>query len=186
MVSHVYPPRRGTRRSVKGHEDFIDAIGLVRQHAPEVVGLIVGGPTRGAEKYYETLQQRATRVATNNIVFAGPRSDIPDIYRASDVAVHPSLSENIGGAGESLLVATPTITTNVGGFPDVVRPGISGLMVRAKRPDELAAAILRSREEPTRGNAMARTGQQYIQEIGNASTNALRVLDVYDRMARRP
>src|SRR5690606_5142075 len=59
MVSHIYPPRRGSRRGIKGHEDFIRAIALARRAHPNVQGLVVGGPRPGAHGYFERLQRLA-------------------------------------------------------------------------------------------------------------------------------
>lgn len=183
MVSHVYPPRRGHRRGVKGHEDFIRAIAIARQRFPKIHGIIVGGPRPGAERYYQRLQQLSASVnERGSLTFLGPRSDVPSIYGAADLAVHPSLSENLGGAGESLLMAVPTITTNVGGFPDIIRPDITGVMVPVRRPEQLAAAIFEAARRPRRMQEMAYTGRDLVKQVGNAEANARRVTEVYQRM----
>lgn len=183
MVSHVYGPRRGRRRGVKGHEDFIQAIAIASKQVPQIHGVIVGGPRPGANEYYSRLRRLSDSInKPRSMTFLGPRSDVSEIYGVADLAIHPSLSENLGGAGESLLMAVPTITTNVGGFPDIVRPGITGLMVRPRHPEELAAAIVEAAEKGPRVQEMAYVGRELVKQVGNAEKNARRVVGVYETM----
>lgn len=184
MVSHVYPPRRGHRRGVKGHEDFIRAIAVAQRSHPHIYGLVVGGPLPGAEAYFEKLQRLAQSVGAD-ILFMGRRDDVYNIYTAADLAVHPSHSENLGGAGESLMMEVPTISTHVGGFPDVVRPGLTGLMVAPRRPAELAQTIVRATSMPVQMSQMAQQGRAAVEQVGDASANAARVRSVYEEILCR-
>lgn len=181
MVAHVYPPRRGRTRGIKGHEDFIQAIATAQRTRPEIQGVVVGGPRPGAADYYAALQRQAADAGAD-VLFLGARADVTRIYTAADLAVHPSLSENLGGAGESLLMEVPTITTDVGGFPDIVRPGISGWMVPPKSPVALAAAIRRAADDPEAMKQMARVGRGIVQKVGDAAANARVVSTVYESM----
>lgn len=185
MVSHVYKPRVLRRRGIKGHEDFIAAIAKARQVDPDVRGLIVGGPRPGAEGYYRRLVRRSSALNGTAVKFVGPRQDVPDVYRATDVAVHPSLSENIGGAGESLLMAVPTISTNVGGFPDAVKHGDTGLMVQPRAPQQLAEAILFSKDNSLAMKTAARKGREHMRVLGDARVNAGQILRAYAEMGAR-
>lgn len=181
MVSHIYPPRRGMRRGIKGHEDFIRAIALAQRTYPHIQGLIVGGPRPGAQEYLNRLKKLVVSTGAD-IQFLGPRDDVTSIYAASDLAVHPSLSENLGGAGESLLMEVPTISTTVGGFPDIVRDGISGLTVPPKDPRRLAEAIVSAAEDPARMQLWARAGRGIVKGVGDAESNAHKIADVYKEM----
>src|SRR5262249_38225509 len=115
LVAWMYAPKRflGQTRGLKGHEDFIDAIRIVAGRLPAVRAGIVGGPWNGATAYERRLRTRARTVCGDRIVFTGQRTDIPAVYAGLDVAVHPSLSENCGGAVESLAAGVPTIATAV-------------------------------------------------------------------------
>lgn len=184
MVSHIYPPRRGRRHGIKGHEDFIRAIAVAQRSHPHIYGLVVGGPLPGAEAYFEKLQRLAQSVGAD-ILFMGRRDDVYNIYTAADLAVHPSHSENLGGAGESLMMEVPTISTHVGGFPDVVRPGLTGLMVAPRRPAELAQTIVRATSMPVQMSQMAQQGRAAVEQVGDASANAARVRSVYEEILCR-
>lgn len=142
MVAYMYAPKKylGQKRGLKGHEDFIDAISIVSAEYPDIVGVCVGGAWNNAGKYEESVKEYAHKRKAP-IVFTGTRRDVKDLYQDFSCVVHPSHSENLGGAGESLSLGVPTISTNVGGFPDIVINGKTGLLVNPKRPEEIAEAI---------------------------------------------
>lgn len=157
MVAYIYPPKRflGQRRGLKGHEDFIDAIALCRRQGVDVVGVVVGGVWGNAQWYEQVVHAYATRHCPGGIHFLGSRNDICDLYPSFNVAVHPSLSENVGGAAESSLMVIPTIATNVGGFPDLVIPGQTGWLVPPSSPRHLAQTITEVLANPTTARRFA-------------------------------
>src|SRR5262249_52972329 len=71
LVAHIYPPKRfiGQTRGLKGHEDFIDAFGMIQQKVPDARGVIVGGPWNGATGYERRLRKRARSICRDGIVF---------------------------------------------------------------------------------------------------------------------
>ena len=168
LVAHFYPVRddwqtppsvRG--RDVKGHDDFLAAARLVRERHPGTRFLVVGA---GMGEAGEALRQRLiARTAADGlgdaVTFTGYRDDVPNLLAAIDVAVQCSLSENHGGTIESLLMERPTIATNVGGMPETVRHGDTGLLVAPSDPAALAAAICRMIEAPADAQRMARAGR---------------------------
>lgn len=151
MVAYFYPPKRhlGQRRGLKGHEDLIDAIALCRARGHDVTGVIVGGAWGKALWYERQVQDYAARRCPGGIHFLGYRDDVRDLYAGFDLAVHPSLSENVGGALESALMAVPTIATHVGGFPDLIVPEQTGWLVPAAAPLQLATTISKALASPT-------------------------------------
>ena len=91
------------------------------------------------------MREYARRKCGEAVVCLGTRGDIADLYADLDLVIHPSHSENVGGAVESLLLARPTITTNIGGFPDLIKDGVTGYLVPPKKPDP----VLRSGTSPS-------------------------------------
>lgn len=142
-VSYMYAPKRylGHTRGVKGHEDLIDATALALRDHPRLYCVVVGSAPPGAEAYEQRVREYARRRCGDRVIFLGHRTDVYDLYLDFDVAVHPSHSENIGGAPESLLLGVPTITTSVGGFPDVIREGDTGWLVPPHSPERLAGVL---------------------------------------------
>jgi glycosyltransferase involved in cell wall biosynthesis len=187
LVAYMYPPRwwLGQRVGLKGHEDFIEAIRRVRDVRRGVVGVIVGGPWNGATAYAERLRELAEDACGPGIRFAGVRHDVPAVYRDLDLAVHPSHSENCGGAVESLAAGCPTVATAVGGLPDVVEPGRTGWLVPPRDPDALAAAIVTALADPLEAKRRARSGQARVQRMFAVERTAREVLGIYETVLGR-
>ena len=184
MVAYMYRPKRylGHRVGLKGHEDFIRAVALVRQHEPRIKGVIVGGPWGNAHKYERALHRLAKREAGDAIVFTGFRRDVPELYADMDVALHPSLSENLGGAAESLAAGVPSIATEVGGFPDVIQDGVTGWLVPPGRPDRLAHAVLQVLARPQVARERALAGQRFVQQHLDVRTTGREVVEIYQQI----
>lgn len=179
MVAYAYPPRLwlGQRRGIKGHEDLIDALVQV----PEAHGVFVGGPWIGGERYARKIARRARRKLGSRAHFLGTRHDVPELYADFDVAVHPSLSENLGGAAESLALGVPTIATTVGGLPDLVQPH-TGWPVPPRDPAALAEAIREVLSNPAEARHRARAGQELARQLLDVRACAQDLVELYDRM----
>ncbi|WP_072375597.1 glycosyltransferase family 4 protein [Hyphomicrobium sp. NDB2Meth4] len=94
--------------------------------------------------------------------FLGLRSDVEGILADLDVAVQASLSENLGGTIESLLMQCPTVATRTGGMVDAVRDGETGVLVRPLDPGDLADGILRMLADYVQARTMAQRGRQLM------------------------
>jgi glycosyltransferase involved in cell wall biosynthesis len=184
MVAYMYAPRRLLRqqRGLKGHEDFIEALRRIGGMRPAARGVIVGGPWVGADAYEQSLRALARSRCGGGITFTGVRLDVPAIYADLDVAVHPSLSENCGGAVESLAAACPTVATSVGGLPDVVIHGETGWLVPPADPGRLAAAIVEVLDNPAEARRRARNGQELVGRLFAVERTAREVADIYERV----
>jgi glycosyltransferase involved in cell wall biosynthesis len=139
----------------KGLAVFLAAARLLAREFPRVRFAIVGeGPARGP------LESRAAREGVSHCTtFAGLRRDVPDVMRAFDVFVQPSLWEGFGlTAVEAMSVGTPVVASRVGGVEEVVVDGESGVLVPPGDAPALAAAcalLMRNRDLAER---LARAG----------------------------
>jgi len=181
MVSYFYKPKKylGQKRGIKGHEDFIDAMKEVIQNNPNVVPVIIGNAWDGAEAYENQVKKYAQKVLGDRVIFTGYRGDIYEIYPEVNVAVHPSHSENLGGAAESLMLAVPTISSDVGGFPDIVIPGKTGCLVKAKNPEDLADKIIWAIAHQNEMKDMAKKGQVLVNELLDLENTSKVIYSVY-------
>lgn len=186
MVSYIYKPKwyAKQKRGIKGHEDFIDAMSIVNKTHKNAIGVIVGGPWGKSQKYFEKIKKYGAKECGKNIVFTGERTDIKDIYCELDVVVHPSHSENLGGAAESLAGGRPTISTNVGGFPDIVIDNETGYTVPAKNPEALAEAIIKMLEDEQKAKAMAKKGQALVRELLDINACVSKLEKIYEEILR--
>lgn len=182
MVSFMYRPKRylGQRRGLKGHEDLIDAVALSLPKRSDLVVVFVGGAWAGASRYEINVRRYARVRCGDRAFFLGTRSDVVDLYPDFDVAAHPSHSENVGGAVESLLMGIPTVATRVGGLPELVRGGETGWLVPPKRPSELSAALLDALSHPARAGRLASQGRKLAAELFDVRRTAAEVNGLYD------
>jgi len=182
MVAYMYAPKRflGQTRGLKGHEDLIDAVAICLETRPNLMCVFIGGAWNNATTYEQQVRAYAKERLGVRAIFLGTRRDVPDLYPDLDVVVHPSHSENVGGAVESLLLARPTIATDVGGFPDLVLPGETGWLVPSRSPQRLAQAILEVLADPERAQAMANSGQILARQLFDVRDNARQVLEIYE------
>src|SRR5262249_19567612 len=103
------------------------------------------GPER-SELEREVLQ----RGLQESVRFLGRRNDMPALISAASVIVLPSLAESFGFALlEAMWLGKPVVATNVGGIPEIVRDGQTGLLAPPCSAGDLAeavTAVLRNRE----------------------------------------
>lgn len=187
MVAYMYAPKRylGQTRGLKGHEDFIDAITICRERGVPVTGVLIGGAWAGRTDYEDRIRAYAQARCGDAVVCLGTRDDVPDLYADLDVVVHPSHSENVGGAVESLLLARPTIATNVGGFPDLVVDGKTGWLVPPRAPAVLADRIVHALEHPEEAARLAQQGQERCRRMFDIRGNAADVHAAYQAILER-
>ncbi len=184
MVAYAYAPKKwlGQARGLKGHEDLIDAMEIVVASNPNVKCVIVGGPWVGADEYFKTIVEYGKKKLGDKIIFLGTRKDVPNLYPDFNIVVHPSHSENLGGAAESLLMAVPTIATDIGGFPDIVKPGITGWLVPKENPKALAEAILEALSNPQHASNMAQEGAKQLKQTLDVKKTSKDVFDFYKKI----
>lgn len=170
MVAYFYvehgfnrwTPPKLQGRSNKRQEDLIRAIPRVLAKQPKARFLLVGsGWEDGGRAHMARLQQLVKDLRLEDyVVFTGFRKDIPAVLRSLDVAVQASISENLGGTIESLLMECPTVVTRSGGMVDSVVDGVTGAVVNPLDPDSLADGILGLLTDPHRARSLAREGRK--------------------------
>lgn len=126
----------------KGHRDLIEALALIKDDLPKPWRLLAIGRDDGIGA---ELQQRAEKLNISaNILWLGERSEVAELLAASDIFVLPSHQEGFSNALlEAMAANVAAVATAVGGNLDAVVDNETGLLVRAKEPGALAAAILR-------------------------------------------
>lgn len=186
MVAYMYAPKKylGEKRGLKGHEDLIDAVSLLQDRYPNIHLVFIGGAWNGATKYEQKVREYG-KTKCRNIHFLGTRTDVPILYQDFSLVVHPSHSENLGGAAESLSMGIPTIATNVGGFPDIVKDGVTGYLVSPSSPDALAKAIERMICSPEKTHQMALEGKKFTSSLLDSKRTSKAVFDFYRQIKEK-
>ncbi len=144
---------------VKRQQDLIDAFAMIAEQAPQAELVLIGdGPMRSE------LQARVRRSGLESrIRFLGARRDIEQILPLLDAFVLCSLTEGMSNAVlEAMACGLPVIATAVGGNPEMVDPGQTGLLVPACAPEQLAEAMLQLLADPVRSREWGVLGRQRI------------------------
>jgi glycosyltransferase involved in cell wall biosynthesis len=188
MVAYMYPPKRylGQKRGLKGHEDLIDAVAIVAEQYPDVRLVFVGGAWAGAVGYENRVIEYGKKTLGDKVFFLGTRRDVSQLYSGLDMAVHPSHSENVGGAVESLLMKIPTITTDVGGFPDVIKHRQTGLLARAGDPVDLAEKIRFYLDHPDLAETHSLKGYDLTRRLFDVKRTAQEIKGIYETILSTP
>lgn len=100
-----------------------------------------------------------------------------------DVLVQPSRADNLPLAIlEAMAAGLPVIGTRVGGIPELVIDGETGLLVEPERPDELAAALDSLAASPERRLELGLRGRERVQEHFSADGIARRTVALYEEL----
>lgn len=192
MVAYFYPrlpqsswvPVKLNGKGGKGHEDLINAAPLVQAEFPAAKFLLVGtGWGEAGEAYQEELKNLVrAKGLQESVIFAGYCENVTEVLPEFDVAIQASLSENLGGTIEGLLMGCPMVVTRVGGMPDAVRDGETGLLVNPADPEDLARGIIRQLRSPEKARAMAAAGRKLMLERFTLNRTVADLAQLYEQI----
>lgn len=123
------------------------------------------------------------------VVFLGnvPRGELPRLYRRAEVCVLPSLQEATSISGlEAMATARPLVGTRIGGIPELIDHGRTGLLVEPRDPASLAEAVIRLLKNPSRAAEMGAAAQQKVLREFSWAAIGRRTMEVYERLLHRP
>jgi glycosyltransferase involved in cell wall biosynthesis len=164
----------------KGHRTLLTAWPLVVAAHPEAWLLVVG---EGSER--DSLEAQAASLGiSEQVVFTGRREDVPAVTAALDVAVLPSYREAQGlSVLEAMALSRPVVASNVGGIPEMIDDGVSGLLVPPGDPEALAAAIVRLLSDHPFADMVARRGHDLVHERFCLELMTSSIESIYDEAA---
>ncbi len=151
---------------IKGIEYFLEAAVQTAARRPDVRFLIVGDTHANRGGYREHLKRLAASLGVGNLVrFTGFRIDVPALLSIFSVSVLPSLSEGLSNTLlESMAAGIPVVATAVGGTPEVVEDGVTGILVPPRDPLAMADAVCRLLDQPDMAAKMGGAGRERIAE----------------------
>jgi glycosyltransferase involved in cell wall biosynthesis len=161
----------------KGHADLIDALAAAQDMPPWELWCVGRDDGIGRE-----LARRAEAAGlAARIRWLGARPDVPDLLAAADVGVLASHEEGFPNAiVEAMAAGRPVVATKVGGVPEAVIDGVTGIVVPPRDQAALAAALARAAREPALRTRMGDAGRA---RVGETFTLAVCV-EAYARVYR--
>ncbi|MBI3088128.1 MAG: glycosyltransferase [Candidatus Omnitrophica bacterium] len=167
----------------KGHAVLLRAAASLTDRLPGLRLLIVGeGGLR------PSLEQLAGELGIRErVIFTGFRSDVPALMQVVDVAVLPSFFEGMGRAVlEAQAAGRPVIASRVGGIPDLIADGASGILVEPGSVEQLADAIRRLHDQPALRSRLGEAARQAVGGRFDARTMVEQIIRLYhEELAKR-
>jgi len=147
----------------------------IRRELPATLVLVGDGPDRdAAEQETDRLKLR------RDVRFFGKVDNVADILRGSDLFLLPSETESFGLAAlEAMACAVPVLASAVGGLPEVVVDGETGLLTSPDDPAALAEAVTTLLADPDRRARMGCTARAQALARFESATIAAQTLELY-------
>lgn len=144
----------------KGLDCFIKMASLVLTQCQGVIFLIVGdGPLR------QTLELQAGDLGIgSSVIFAGHRSDVPELLNAMDVFVLPTLREGFGVVfAEAMAMKKPVVGSMIGPVAEVVEDGVTGFLVPPQSAEQFAERVVQLLCDGTKRKTFGEAGRRRVE-----------------------
>lgn len=161
----------------KGQHILLQAMPFIRREAPGTVLLLAGDGRSRAE-----LEEMSRELRHAGAVrFLGWREDIPRLLSVCDLSVVPSLWENFPvSILEAMAVGRAVVASRVGGVPEAVVHGETGVLVPAGDPEALASAIVQLLAHPEKRRAMGEAGKRRVEQRFSLSQMLSRIYAIWE------
>jgi len=174
----------GNIREWKGQRVLVEAVGQLSSAARNAVHvLLVGHAGEDDRAYEESLRDRIASLGlADRVYLTGPRSDVPTIFAAADVAVHASIMAEPFGlvVPEAMAFGLPVIASRFGG-PGEVLDASCGLLFDPAKPSELAAHLEQLVTDPSIRTRLGEGARRRVERF-SVSGMVQTILGVYGRL----
>lgn len=163
----------------KGLLNLLQALAIVQENGVQFRCLLIGeGPAR------QEIQQEIMRLdMTDSVLLVGGRDRIESWLTHCDIFVLPSAWEGASMALlEAMAAGLPVVATAVGGTPEVVQEGITGVLVPPSDPGALAQAILRLLASRELREKMGEAGKLRVEENFCIDNTVMQLASLYERL----
>jgi glycosyltransferase involved in cell wall biosynthesis len=165
----------------KGLDVLAHATALLAKQMPGVRVHVYGGPQPGWEGHYAQLRQQVTDLKLESTFRLNGFVEEPARHWASaSVYTQPSRREGLPLAVvEAMAIGLPVVATTVGGLPEVVEHGRTGLLVGPDDPEALARALAELLGDPDRARRMGAAGRERVERLYSTAAMVDRLVEVY-------
>ena len=172
----------GRPRPVKGYSILLQSFGMIVSSNPIARLFFVGdGPDKK-----DLMDQAALSNLSEHVIFLSDQEDIPGLLPALDILAIPSLYEGMPNVAlEAMAAGLPVVGTRVGGTPEVIIDGETGLLVPASDAWALAGALLRLIENPELRQRFGQAGRKRVCEHFSQQSLRVRTENLYNELLRK-
>jgi colanic acid/amylovoran biosynthesis glycosyltransferase len=167
---------------VKGYEYALQAVDILRTRGYRITYTIAGGDGGGGQSVRLARRDLGLGEIVTLTGFV-PRGGVRDLLAMSDIFVLPSVTEGLSTAAlEAMAAGVPVVVTAVGGMPDAVDHGHSGLVVPPRDPVELADAIEVLIADPELRQELAAGGVERVRGQFDAGRHTDQLVTLYEEL----
>ncbi|MEW6614138.1 MAG: glycosyltransferase family 4 protein [Thermodesulfobacteriota bacterium] len=165
---------------IKGHRYLLDAARLVLNKIANVTFLLIGD----GYLMTELIDYTYALGIENKVIFAGWRSDIPQLINTFDIFALPSLNEGMGRVlVEAMAMGKPIVASDIGGIPDLVKDGANGILFPPRDVDAMAEAIIKLLLDRELARKMGKEGERVSLNYGTG-TMIKKIEGLYEDLLR--
>lgn len=166
----------------KGHLDLVEAAAAVAARFPKARFLLAGREEGTGAQVRSRIEALGLR---DHVRLLGPRDDVAALMAAADLIVHPSHEEGFSNTIlEAMAAGKAVVATAVGGIPEAVEEGVTGVLVPPRSPERLAEALLSLLENPARARAMGEAGRRRVLDTFPLAKMVREIEDLYGTILR--
>ncbi len=171
----------GNLRRIKNHEMFVAAMAEVLAARPMARALIVGQPLASEPDYGRAVEAEiGSRGLKGTLMLTGFREDVADLLSRSTVLCLTSHSEGMPNAVlEAMAAARPVVAVRVGGVPELVDDGVTGVLVPPGDAPAMARAVGRLLDEPALAARFGAAGRERAERLFACEVAARRLAELY-------
>ncbi|WP_375524355.1 glycosyltransferase family 4 protein [Paenibacillus terreus] len=176
----------------KGVHRLLEALPRIIASCPDVLLLVVGSAFYGSRRstaYTRKLRAQAVNVKDHvRFIPYTPHEELAGLYQLADIVVVPSLRDEAFGLVnlEAMAAAVPVVAARTGGIPEVVKDGITGLLISPERIEqELAEAVIRLLQEPMTRRRMGLAGLREANSRFLWEHSSRRWAEIIEQVARK-
>jgi glycosyltransferase involved in cell wall biosynthesis len=170
---------------MKGHDVLLRAIALLRDRGRRIRTIISGKPLfPGEPEWHEEICRLVLALGLEDrVTLVGWLEELAPLYAASNVVVHPcTLPDTLPLAVlEAMAASRPVVASRIGGLPELVVNGHTGMLVEAGDHIALADAILELIDDPEKARRFGSNARQRAVERFDQRCYGTKIMEIYDQ-----
>lgn len=179
----------GRLERVKGIEVLAHAIPGISRSVPNTRFIFIGDdrPDEHGESWRKRLEAYfREQNLLNRVIFLGGigQKELLDWYQRADIAVVPTLNYESFSytCAQAMAAGLPVVASRIGGIPETVEDGVSGLLLEPGNVQDLRGAVIKLAQDPALRRQMGQAGRQRAAKYFSAEIIARKTLEIYHQL----